>query len=72
MVLNSTTQSVVINSLTPGGMYIAKVASLTAGGIGKIIFGIQVLQIVLHLTFAIPGPYSLPTTLHMDPQNIVR
>ncbi|XP_001849919.2 roundabout homolog 2 [Culex quinquefasciatus] len=51
MVLNSTTQSVVINSLTPGGMYIAKVASLTAGGI---------------------GPYSLPTTLHMDPQNIVR
>ncbi|XP_055589281.1 roundabout homolog 2-like [Uranotaenia lowii] len=51
MVLNSTTQSVVINSLTPGATYIAKVASLTAGGI---------------------GPYSLPTPLHMDPQNIVR
>ncbi|XP_065083087.1 roundabout homolog 2-like isoform X1 [Ochlerotatus camptorhynchus] len=51
MILNSTTQSVVINSLTPGAMYIAKVASLTAGGI---------------------GPYSQPTPLHMDPQNIVR
>ncbi|XP_053679217.1 receptor-type tyrosine-protein phosphatase S-like [Anopheles nili] len=51
MSLNSSTQSVVINSLTPGAMYIARVASLTAGGI---------------------GPYSSPTSLHMDPQNIVR
>ncbi|XP_058065416.1 protein sax-3-like [Anopheles bellator] len=51
MSLNSSTQSVVINSLTPGAMYIARVASLTAGGI---------------------GPYSSPTPLHMDPQNIVR
>ena len=34
MSLNSSTQSVVINSLTPGAMYIARVASLTAGGIG--------------------------------------
>lgn len=34
MSLNATTQSVVINSLSPGGRYIARVAALTIGGIG--------------------------------------
>ena len=34
MSLNATTQSVVINSLNPGGRYIASVAPLTAGGLG--------------------------------------
>lgn len=34
MSLNASTQSVVINSLIPGGRYIACVASLTAGGLG--------------------------------------
>uniref|UniRef100_A0A1B0CVQ8 Neural cell adhesion molecule l1 n=2 Tax=Lutzomyia longipalpis TaxID=7200 RepID=A0A1B0CVQ8_LUTLO len=34
MSLNASTQSVVINSLIPGGRYIASVASLTAGGLG--------------------------------------
>ncbi|XP_055853853.1 roundabout homolog 3-like [Episyrphus balteatus] len=34
MSLNASTQSVVINSLSPGGRYIARVAPLTAGGLG--------------------------------------
>lgn len=34
MSLNATTQSVVINSLSPGGRYIARVAPLTLGGLG--------------------------------------
>lgn len=34
MSLNATTQSVIINSLSSGGRYIARVAALTAGGIG--------------------------------------
>ncbi|XP_037909107.1 roundabout homolog 1-like [Hermetia illucens] len=34
MTLNATTQSVVINSLSPGGRYIACVAPLTSGGLG--------------------------------------
>lgn len=34
MSLNATTQSVVINSLSPGGRYIARVAGGTAGGYG--------------------------------------
>lgn len=34
MSLNASTQSVVINSLNPGGRYIARVAALTSGGIG--------------------------------------
>lgn len=34
MVLNASTQSVVINSLSPGGRYTARVAPLTVGGIG--------------------------------------
>lgn len=34
MSLNATTQSVVINSLTPGGRYVARVAPLTSGGLG--------------------------------------
>lgn len=34
MSLNATTQSVVINSLNPGGRYSARVAAQTAGGLG--------------------------------------
>lgn len=34
MSLNATTQSVVINSLIPGGRYIACIAAQTAGGLG--------------------------------------
>lgn len=34
MSLNATTQSVVINSLNPGGRYTARVAAQTAGGLG--------------------------------------
>lgn len=34
MSLNATTQSVVINSLSPGGRYFARVAPLTSGGLG--------------------------------------
>ena len=34
MSLNASTQSVVINSLTPGGWYVARVAPLTSGGLG--------------------------------------
>lgn len=34
MSLNASTQSVVINSLSPGGRYTARVAPLTLGGLG--------------------------------------
>lgn len=34
MSLNATTQSVVINSLIPGGRYVARIAAQTAGGLG--------------------------------------
>lgn len=72
MILNSTTQSVVINSLTPGAMYIAKVASLTSGGIGGYFYIKLIVEIHFNACIMFAGPYSLPTSLHMDPQNIVR
>lgn len=34
MSLNATTQSVVINSLSPGSRYVARVAAQTSGGLG--------------------------------------
>lgn len=32
--MNASVESVVINSLSPGGRYIARVAPLTSGGLG--------------------------------------